>query len=647
MLSCFLKKNNRIIIYSILSLIAIIPCLIMWNKGFIWGHDNAFHYAQIQDLYDAFRNGDFSYYLNYETANYIGSGVRLMYGAFSHILTAIIGIVITPFGLSLTAAMKIVVFLSLLLSSFTCYKLTYKITRKQVPSILASCIFVLFPYRFCLIYVRNAYAELVALSMVPVVFLGVHGVIHDFSSSLKPYIVTIIGMVLLILTHNITAFYTAVFVGVYALFNFKKIINNMKNKQFFIKVGISIIFIASMCSWFLFALLESKSSNLYRVFDADSMRTSFELIVESSKSCMAYYNCGLSFCFATNLTFFILMSLSLSLALEFAIIYLKEKNNKHLIMFILCLVAFLGSFISSFFVYVSNIIYYSLLLVVVAYFIPFKSSNIKINKMEIYAFGVLSLISFILIIWGDIWRILPSVFYNIQFTWRLFGFLSLFLAVFIGICFALVEDKIGSITRVACALTAGCFFVMMKPNSIIEYITDDMFSWSESNSIDVEDTYYLYSTGWQLEYFTTDFLDNTPKSKFWWEVYSKLCKDDDGDYIDHPGIISGKATYSDYLYNDGVITFRLDTKEETLVEVARIYYKGYRVMITDDNGNKTELEAFNNESYVAFKTNLSGNVEIYFEKTPMINTGICLSFISGICFVGLLNVYKIKEKEVN
>ena len=167
----FLRKNNKIIIYLILVFIAIIPCIIMFNKGYIWCHDGIviiFYYYMY-----------FNYYLNYETANYLGVGVRLMYGSFSHLITALIGIIIIPFGMSLTAAMKIVIMISMIISAIYTYKLAYKITNRQVSSILSAALFVLFPYRFCLIYVRNAYAETLALSIVPIVFLGVYEIINN------------------------------------------------------------------------------------------------------------------------------------------------------------------------------------------------------------------------------------------------------------------------------------------------------------------------------------------------------------------------------------------------------------------------------------------------------------------------------------
>lgn len=637
MINHFIKKNNTIILYIILILIAIIPCTIMFKKGYIWCHDNAFHYAQIQDLYDSIRSGNFNYYLNYETANYLGVGVRLMYGSLSHLITALIGITITPFGMSLTAAMKIVLMISMIISSIYTYKLVYKITNNQVSSILSSTIFVLFPYRFCLIYVRNAYAETLALSIVPIVFLGVYEIIHNYSSSLKPYFRTIIGMTLLILTHNITAFYTAIFVIIYALSSFNKLYKRLKDKYFYLNIICSIIFILALSSWFLLPLLESKRTGLYRVFDSEAMRTGLDAVISSSKSSMAYFTCGLNFKYLNNLFIFSLLGISLSATIAFLSLYFEKRSKRNLILTIIFGLSFIASFVLSFFYYIDYVVYTSIIIVLIAYFVPFKAIKSKNKWQDLIIFGFLSLLTIMLIFWGSFWKILPSIFYNIQFSWRLFGFLGLFLAIFLGILFSVLEKRMLIIARLSSGVLVGILFVIMKPISTNEYYYSDESNWSENYSIKKEDTYYMYSTGWQLEYFTTDFFASTPKSKFWWEIYSDyLANEKKGDPVEHPGLISGNASFSNYNYDNGIITFKLENKAESIVEVARVYYKGYHILIKDEEGIIHEIETFNNESYVAFKTNLSGEVTIYYKKTPTMNVGIYISYIAFVCFIGLI-----------
>lgn len=643
MIKYFFKKHNQLFIYLMLIFIALSPCFIMFNKGYIWCHDNAFHYAQIQDLYDSIKSGSLSYYLNYETANYLGLGVRLMYGSFSHLITALIGILLANFGLSLTASMKLVIMLSMILSAISSYKLLYKACGSTISSILGATFFVLFPYRFCLIYVRNAYAETLALSLVPLVFLGVYEILNDYSSSNKPYIITIIAMTLLILTHNITAFYTAIFVLIYASLSFKKLSSHLTDKKLYLNVIISVLLILSMSSWFLFPLLESKKAGIYRVFDSDAMRTSLDSIISSTKSAYAYFESGLNFKYLNNLILFLAIAIILGALAFFFNLYYKKRKLRYLTFMIAFLIAFIAIIITSFFFEIDYIIYTSLIFLPIFYFFPFKYKKTSFKYNELISFSCLSIIAVILIFVGYVWKILPQIFYNIQFSWRLFGFLGFFLGMSIGHLCSLVEIKFNFICKLAAAILIGALFSVIKPLSINEYYYSEDSKWSEENSIKKEDTFYMYSAGWQLEYFTIDFFNSSPKSSFWWEIYYNLSDAKNGEAIMHPGLISGSASFANYSYSNGVISFDLKTEKESVIELARVYYKGYKVYLKDNEGVVHELEAFNNESYVAFKTDLSGEVLVYYKKTPAINAGICLSFIGLICFLA----YALKKYNID
>lgn len=62
------------------------------------------------------------------------------------------------------------------------------------------------------------------------------------------------------------------------------------------------------------------------------------------------------------------------------------------------------------------------------------------------------------------------------------------------------------LARFSSGVLVGILFVIMKPISTNEYNYSAESNWNENYSIKKEDTYYMYSTGWQLEYFTTDFF---------------------------------------------------------------------------------------------------------------------------------------------
>lgn len=85
-----------------------------------------------------------------------------------------------------------------------------------------------------------------------------------------------------------------------------------------------------------------------------------------------------------------------------------------------------------------------------------------------------------------LWAILESFtinFYNIQFSWRLFGFLGLFLAIFIGILFSILEKRMMILARFSSGVLVGILFVIMKPISTNEYNYSAESNWNENYSI--------------------------------------------------------------------------------------------------------------------------------------------------------------------
>lgn len=636
-------KYQNLICYLTILLISLIPSIILINKGFIKGHDNEFHYAQIKDLYDSFKSGHFSFFLNYETANYLGMGVRLMYGSFSHIITAAIGLIICPFGFSLTFSMKIVMFMSIFLSGIFTFKFTRRLTNNNLVSIISSSIYMLFPYRFCLIYVRNAYAETVALTFIPLVFLGMYDVLKSHKNDVKPFLEIIIGISLLLWTHNITALFTVIFVVIYALFYIDDIKLQLKEKNFFIKTIVSIIFILSLGSILLLPMLESKKANLYRVFDSEAMRTNITTLKEAIDSSLAYLTAGLNFNYKNNMYSFILLSITSYLTYYFVMKLLKDRNENNIIRLVLSSLSFLVCIILSVLINVDYIVWLGLLLTSVLYFIPYYPKILKteVKYNEIISFLVLIIITLLLIGTKTIWDILPEFLYNIQFPWRLWGTLGFFIAIIIAL--VLNNIKISNYLKYACCLIIGISIVIIKPISINEYNYNEEYCWSEEYSITEKYTYNIYSAGWQLEYFTTSFLEGS-KSAFWWNIYSNyLYNKELGEAPLIAGILDGQATVSNYEYNEGVITFHLECSKESLIEVARVYYKGYKVLLKDENGNIYNIDCFENESYVAFKTDLSGDVTIYYNGTVCTKLGTSLTFISLICYISIVFYLSVKK----
>ena len=162
---------------------------------------------------------------------------------------------------------------------------------------------------------------------------------------------------------------------------------------------------------------------------------------------MAYFTCGLNFKYFNNFFVFSLLGISLSASIAFFSLYFEKRSRRNLIILIIYIISFVASFVFSIFCNVDYVVYSSMVIVLIAYFSPFKTIKTKNKRQDLIVFGFLSVLVILLIFCGPFWKALPSIFYNIQFSWRLFGFLGLFLAIFLGILFSILEKRMMIVAR--------------------------------------------------------------------------------------------------------------------------------------------------------------------------------------------------------
>lgn len=630
------KRYRSILIYSCIFLLALIPCLIMFNKGFIKGHDNEFHYAQIQDLYDSIKNGNFNFYLNYETIHSYGMGVRLMYASLSHFITVFIGLIIIPFGFSLTSAMKMTIFLSILFSGIFTYWFTKSVTKKELPGIVAAAIYIMFPYRYTDIYVRNALAETVAMAFIPLVFYGIYGIMKQKEYSIKPYIATIIGVTLLFFSHNITTIFTLIFVVIFALFHFNDLKRLVKDRMFWLSTIVSCLFILCFMSILLVPMLEHMRLGIYRIFDKESMRSTYEIVSEGAKNSYAFLCGGLHSKYAEMFLYYTMLS-GLSFGAYWFVKKLIKTKDKNWIYLIVAFVVGMLFCISFMIVNkVSYILYIAVLLTFGIYLIPYKKVKGVNSLKTLISFAVMFLMLIVMIFWGSIWKIIPSALYSIQFPWRLWAFVGFFIAMILGILVASFDYNSSPIGAYAIAFITCSSICFIKPLDKEQYNYGGDYFWSEDYSISIEDTYDKYAAGWQLEYFTTEYYKGT-KSSFWWNLYQNYfnATPENSNIPDFIGVIEGNAIATNYKYDNGVITFDLECNEESLIEVARVYYLGYKVTLTDSDGNVYNLTPFSSESFVGFNVNKSGFIKVEYVGTPTTNM---TKYLFGIAFFSMIGL---------
>lgn len=283
-----LKKENikSILILFMCSFIVCIP--LISPKINIAYDDGIQHIARLMGTYQSITEGQVFPVIMSNFCNGFGYSWNLFYSP----LTAYLPLIFKIFGASFIQCIKIFMFLCVLASSIAMYFCTKEITKNKKIAVLAGIFYIFAPYRLTDMYLRNALAELVSFTFLPMVFQGLYGILKNKP---KREYIFIIGCVGLILTHTVITLYVAIICFIYLLTQIKKI---KESKKVIIKIAIYIIAILVITSFFWMPLLEHKLSANYEVFKQGRMERTevliafklnfYDLFVTKSSNIMIY-----------------------------------------------------------------------------------------------------------------------------------------------------------------------------------------------------------------------------------------------------------------------------------------------------------------------------------------------------------------------
>ena len=291
-------------------------------------------------------------------------GIWLFYPKLPHLLAAYIYLIIKDIYLS----MKIIYFVTTLLSGIFTYYLSKKIFNDKKVALLSSLIYITVPYHICEIYIRDAFAENFMFMVLPMIFLGLYNLKDN--NYFKFYTFFILGYIIGINSHLGSMFFYTIFIGLFILYYRKEFFQ----KDRFKALIISTFIVSGVCLSFLGPLLEHKIFGNYRVFtEAFSNLNEVQIF-------------------------------SLNLKDLYSQVPLSDKimpyfNIMTIILFGLSLIGFLFN----------------------------KKDGYK-KEEKIFLLLIILLINFVCS--KVIWEYLPSLFISIQFPWRLLVFLVLFVSLF-------------------------------------------------------------------------------------------------------------------------------------------------------------------------------------------------------------------------
>ena len=262
------KKIVDFIIILIFSLFISIPLI---SKDInVYADDGIQHIARLMGTYQTITEGECPPVIMSNFCNGFGYSWNIFYSP----LTAYIPLILSIFTSSFELMLKLFIVLCSLLSGIAMYSFVKKVTNNRLAGLLASIIYIFAPYRLTDMYMRIAIAELASFIFLPIVFHGMYNIFNSEEKSIKKSLMLTLGAVGLILSHITMAMYAAIFCFIYLIINIKK----LKDKQVLKMLGINILLILLLTSFYLLPMLEHKIATDYEVFKPGRMERTEELI---------------------------------------------------------------------------------------------------------------------------------------------------------------------------------------------------------------------------------------------------------------------------------------------------------------------------------------------------------------------------------
>lgn len=242
-----LKKHWGIFLVILISLLAVYP---LFSNGYFSMHDDT-QPSRIFEMARSLKLGFFPARWVFDLGYGYGYPIFNFYAPFSYYLGSIFVII----GVPSIIASKITFILAFIASGTFMYFLINEIMG-EIPAVIASALYIFAPYHAVDLYIRGDMAELWAYAFIPLFYLGL---VQVFRGKRVGIFTTSIGLTLVVISHNLTAFMLGFFVVLFLLVKSKKLINKKILSNLFLSVIIGILM--SSFYW-LPALAELKFVNV-------------------------------------------------------------------------------------------------------------------------------------------------------------------------------------------------------------------------------------------------------------------------------------------------------------------------------------------------------------------------------------------------
>ena len=218
----FLKKTLSFEFIALI-IITVLAVLGLLNNQYFSIHDDQ-HIARLYLLDQAIRQGSLyprwigglGFNFGYPLFNFYPPLIYYV-SEFFHLI-----------GFNLLWSLKLMIITGSFISSIGMYLLGKRFFNKKT-GLLVATLFTFFFYRTITIYIRGAWAEFFAMSILPLVFLGLDNIYRN--KNLKSILLFSINLALLILAHPLIAFPAFFYIGLFFIYYFIY----SKNRWLFLK----------------------------------------------------------------------------------------------------------------------------------------------------------------------------------------------------------------------------------------------------------------------------------------------------------------------------------------------------------------------------------------------------------------------------
>ncbi len=548
MLMRYFSNREHRLVWLGCCFIILFSSLLLFFAGIHKGHDLEFHLLRIEGVKDGLLSRQFPVKIQPNWMNGYGYGASIFYGDIFLYFPAFLRLC----NISIQNAYKLFVFAVNAATCLISYYSFTRFTKSRYSGLLGSFLYTTSVYRLVCIYVRAAVGEYLAMTFLPLFFVGIYEILFrkEESGRLKGWQMAALGYVGIVYSHLITSDLVAiftVFIGLAAWkYTFKK-----DTMQQIMKCGVTIL-VCSVAFWVPFLTLSGDSYWL------NKGRKSLDL--------QDY-----------GVTFSQLFSLFPNGdGKAYALVQRVENMNE-------MSYSLGGGFIAAVVLFLFYWVYY----------LPEKDEEVKQCICFLGLSGVAVWMTTLHFPWNSLWNTLVPLRFliqNIQFSWRLLGIASLWLSLFSIMAVKIIGRE--QRYKIAVEAIVVGFAVLSSGYLFSDRLTEEPV-WYIQNVDNLDTFHYMGGEYIPAEIKKTDF-ENMNNS----ELSSSE---------------NLQVVQTDRSYNVFRISCQSMDGKAGYIDLPLLYYKGYRACDTD-TGEELSVVKADGKVRVMVPEGYQGNLSVRYRE---------------------------------